>query len=59
MMPDTDTGTFGYKAPEVSRKAPYSGEKVDVYSFACVLYFIFEVSDVGEHRSPHDGQWQY
>ena len=35
-----ETGSYRYMAPEVFRHEKYS-EKVDIYSLACVMYFLF------------------
>jgi serine/threonine protein kinase len=35
-----ETGSYRYMAPEVFRHEAYS-EKVDIYSLACVMFFLF------------------
>ena len=35
-----ETGSYRYMAPEVFRHEQYS-EKVDIYSLACVMFFLF------------------
>ena len=46
-----ETGSYRYMAPEVFRHEVYS-EKVDIYSLACVMYFLFMGEPPLAHLAP-------